>query len=132
MKSLALWSGSVHSVDYQQRRKFRFAGDNVGYSRDGARRNSACGTGGKVISAGAVGRCSARAILVPSRDENSLWHTLARNLREHYLVIALTIGCSLIGVVMFGTLAGSMLPFILRTCGLDPASASASVRCHAR
>ena len=40
-------------------------------------------------------------------------------------MIALTIGCSLIGVVMFGTLAGSMLPFILRSCGLDPASASA-------
>ena len=40
-------------------------------------------------------------------------------------IVALTIGCSLIGVVMFGTTAGSMLPFILRRCGLDPASASA-------
>jgi magnesium transporter len=40
-------------------------------------------------------------------------------------VIALTIGCSLIGVVLFGTLAGPMLPFVLRRCGLDPASASA-------
>src|SRR5882724_868497 len=54
-----------------------------------------------------------------------LWHTLRGTYGEHYLVIALTIGCSLIGVVLFGTLAGSMLPFILRTCGLDPASASA-------
>jgi magnesium transporter len=54
-----------------------------------------------------------------------LWHALRGTYGEHYLVIALTIGCSLIGVVMFGTLAGSMLPFILRTCGLDPASASA-------
>jgi magnesium transporter len=54
-----------------------------------------------------------------------LWHTLRGTYGEHYLVIALTIGCSLIGVVMFGTLAGSMLPFILRSCGLDPASASA-------
>ena len=43
----------------------------------------------------------------------------------HYLVVALTIGCSLVGVVLFGTTAGSMLPFILRRCGLDPASASA-------
>ena len=32
---------------------------------------------------------------------------------------------SLIGVVMFGTLAGSMLPFVLRRFGVDPASASA-------
>jgi len=31
----------------------------------------------------------------------------------------------LIGVVSFGTIAGSMLPFILRRCGLNPASASA-------
>src|SRR5713101_9477001 len=54
-----------------------------------------------------------------------LWHGLRGTYGEHYLVIALTIGCSLIGVVMFGTLAGSMLPFILRSCGLDPASASA-------
>ncbi|MBV9939718.1 MAG: magnesium transporter, partial [Acidobacteriaceae bacterium] len=41
------------------------------------------------------------------------------------LLIALTIACSLIGVVTFGTIAGSMLPFILRRFGLDPASASA-------
>jgi magnesium transporter len=54
-----------------------------------------------------------------------LWHTVRGTYGEHYVVIALTIGCSLIGVVMFGTLAGSMLPFILRRCGLDPASASA-------
>src|SRR5215472_16408054 len=54
-----------------------------------------------------------------------LWHAARNSYGEHYLVIALTIGCSLIGVVTFGTLAGSMLPFILRTCGLDPASASA-------
>jgi magnesium transporter len=54
-----------------------------------------------------------------------LWHVLRGTYGEHYGIIALTIGCSLIGVVMFGTLAGSMLPFILRRCGLDPASASA-------
>ena len=38
--------------------------------------------------------------------------------------IGLTIGCSLIGVVLFGTIAGGMLPFVLRACNLDPASAS--------
>ncbi|HXY11789.1 MAG TPA: magnesium transporter [Terriglobales bacterium] len=41
------------------------------------------------------------------------------------LILAGTILCSLIGVVTFGTIAGSMLPFILRRCGLNPASASA-------
>ena len=54
-----------------------------------------------------------------------LWHTIRGTYGEHYLIVALTIGCSLIGVVTFGTIAGSMLPFILRSCGLDPASASA-------
>src|SRR5215475_484464 len=54
-----------------------------------------------------------------------LWHTLRGSYGPHYLVVALTIGCSLVGVVLFGTTAGSMLPFILRRCGLDPASASA-------
>ncbi len=54
-----------------------------------------------------------------------LWHALRGTYGPHYVVVALTIGCSLIGVVMFGTSAGSMLPFLLRRCGLDPASASA-------
>jgi magnesium transporter len=43
----------------------------------------------------------------------------------HYLLVALTIGLSLIGIVAFGSLAGSMLPFLLKRIGFDPASASA-------
>jgi len=44
---------------------------------------------------------------------------------EHYLLVALTVSSSLIGVVTWGTLAGSMLPLLLRRLGFDPASASA-------
>jgi len=44
---------------------------------------------------------------------------------QHYLLVAMTVGASLVGVVLFGTLAGAMLPFVLRRLGLDPASASA-------
>jgi len=40
-------------------------------------------------------------------------------------LVALTVGAALVGVVTFGSLAGSMLPFILRRLGFDPASASA-------
>jgi magnesium transporter len=40
-------------------------------------------------------------------------------------LMGLTIAISLLGVVLFGTIAGSMLPFLLRRAGLDPASASA-------
>ena len=39
--------------------------------------------------------------------------------------MALTVALSLIGVVLFGTVTGSMLPIILRRLGFDPASASA-------
>jgi len=44
---------------------------------------------------------------------------------EYHLLVATTIGMTLIGVVTFGSLAGSMLPFVLRRAGFDPASASA-------
>lgn len=44
---------------------------------------------------------------------------------DHYMLVAICLACSLIGVVLFGTLVGSMLPFILRKLRLDPASASA-------
>jgi len=44
---------------------------------------------------------------------------------QHYLLVAFTVGTSLVGVVLFGSLAGSMLPFVLRRLGFDPASASA-------
>jgi magnesium transporter len=43
----------------------------------------------------------------------------------HHLLVAATVSLSLIGVVLFGSLAGSMLPFVLRRIGFDPASASA-------
>jgi magnesium transporter len=44
---------------------------------------------------------------------------------EHYLLLALTVAVSLVGVVLWGTLSGSALPFLLRSIGFDPASASA-------
>jgi magnesium transporter len=54
-----------------------------------------------------------------------LWQAAWQPYGEHYFLVALTVGFSLIGVVLFGSLAGSMLPFVLRRVGLDPASASA-------
>jgi magnesium transporter len=54
-----------------------------------------------------------------------IWQAVAKTYGEHYMLVALTITLSLIGIVTFGSLTGSMLPFILRRCGVDPASASA-------
>src|SRR6185295_18429518 len=53
------------------------------------------------------------------------WPARATLYGEHYLLIATTVALSLIGVVTFGTLTGSMLPFVLRRLGFDPAAASA-------
>jgi magnesium transporter len=55
----------------------------------------------------------------------TLWHAITGIYGEHYLLVALTVFVSLIGVVTFGTITGSILPFILRRLGFDPASASA-------
>jgi len=43
----------------------------------------------------------------------------------HWLLIAITIFFSLIGIVVWGTLSGSMVPMILKKCGVDPATSSA-------
>ena len=54
-----------------------------------------------------------------------LWEVLFHSYGVHHILVAYTIAGSVIGVVTWGTLAGSMLPFLLRRFGLDPASASA-------
>ena len=55
----------------------------------------------------------------------TVWSQLFHLYGPHWPLIALTIFFSLIGVVMWGTFSGSMLPFVLRRVGLDPATASA-------
>src|SRR2546428_64824 len=47
------------------------------------------------------------------------------NYGPHWVLVALAVGFALVGVVTFGSLAGAMLPFVLRRLGFDPASASA-------
>jgi len=54
-----------------------------------------------------------------------LWHWIGGAYGQHYGLVAITVALSLVGVVLWGTLAGAMLPFALRRLGLDPASASA-------
>ncbi len=55
-----------------------------------------------------------------------LWQHLGLyNYGAHHWLVALTVGTALVGIVAFGSLAGSMLPFILKRLGFDPASASA-------
>lgn len=52
---------------------------------------------------------------------NSIFHTYG----DHGVLIGLTVGLSLIGVVLWGTVSGSMLPIVLKKLGADPATSSA-------
>ncbi|WP_224367284.1 magnesium transporter [Hyalangium versicolor] len=54
-----------------------------------------------------------------------LWPGREQLYGPHYVWVGIAVGFSVIGVVTFGTLCGSMLPFLLRRLGLDPAAASA-------
>ncbi len=61
----------------------------------------------------------------------AVWHQLMAHgviqdlYGPHWLLIGFSIGFSLIGVVLWGTLAGSMLPLLLKRLGADPAASSA-------
>lgn len=55
----------------------------------------------------------------------TIWSTFSDIYGAHWLLIAITIGLSLIGVVLWGTLTGGILPLILKRLGADPATSSA-------
>ncbi|HCY76522.1 MAG: magnesium transporter [Ignavibacterium sp.] len=54
-----------------------------------------------------------------------VWQMASHIYGEYWLYVAITVSISLVGVVIWGTLMGSMLPFILKKLGFDPASSSA-------
>jgi magnesium transporter len=54
-----------------------------------------------------------------------LWSNFVASYGPHWILIGFTVGFSLVGVVLWGTLMGSLLPLILKRLGLDPAVSSA-------
>jgi magnesium transporter len=54
-----------------------------------------------------------------------LWSMFSSVYGPHWLLIGLTVGFSLVGVVLWGTISGSMLPFLLKRFKADPAASSA-------
>ena len=54
----------------------------------------------------------------------SIWHSFSDIFGDHYIRIGLTVGFSLSGIVLWGTLMGSMLPLLLKKLGADPATSS--------
>jgi magnesium transporter len=55
----------------------------------------------------------------------TLWSSFSTIYGPHWFLIACTVGFSLIGVVLWGSLAGSMLPLLMKKLKLDPATSSA-------
>jgi len=53
------------------------------------------------------------------------WQAFAHAYGDYWLLVGAVVSLSLIGVVLWGSVVGSMLPFILRRLGADPASSSA-------
>jgi magnesium transporter len=55
----------------------------------------------------------------------TVWSQFSNLYGEHWLLIAVSVAVSLVGVVLWGTVSGSMLPFLLKRLGFDPATSSA-------
>jgi magnesium transporter len=55
----------------------------------------------------------------------TLWSAFSTIYGPHWFLVAITVSVSLVGVVLWGTLTGSLLPFLLRRLGFDPAASSA-------
>ena len=55
----------------------------------------------------------------------TLWSAFSDIYGAHWLLVAITVSVSLVGVVLWGTLSGSLLPFLLKRLGFDPAASSA-------
>jgi magnesium transporter len=55
----------------------------------------------------------------------TVWSAFSDIYGEHWLLVAITVGVTLLGIVLWGTLVGSLLPFGLRRLGFDPAASSA-------
>jgi hypothetical protein len=110
--------------------KFGIAGLDPGHPRNGTGRSHSTGLVAR-HPARSRGRIDVR--MHPRKHRHGPHPGVAGDLvrsgqttiRPHYVLVAATVGASVVGVVLFGTIAGSMLPFVLRRMSLDPASASA-------
>jgi magnesium transporter len=88
------------------------------------------GAAARLVARGAarvlLGACRSAVILATIGMIRVLvWESIFHTYGPHAGSLAVTVGVALVGVVLWGTLVGSMLPFLLRRLRFDPASASA-------
>jgi magnesium transporter len=55
----------------------------------------------------------------------AVWSAFSQIYGPHWVLVGITVSLSLVGIVLWGTLSGSMLPFLLKSLGFDPATSSA-------
>jgi magnesium transporter len=55
----------------------------------------------------------------------AVWSMFSTIYGPHWMLVAITVGVALVGIVLWGSLMGSMLPLIIKKCGADPATSSA-------
>lgn len=78
-----------------------------------------------LVREAATGVCLGLILGVVGALRIYLWPSAQETYGANFDLLALTVGTSVIGVILWGTITGSMLPFILRRLKLDPATASA-------
>ncbi len=54
-----------------------------------------------------------------------IWNAVNPIYGEHYILVGITVGVTLIFIVLWGTLCGAMLPIVIKKLGFDPATSSA-------
>lgn len=54
-----------------------------------------------------------------------IWSQFSDIYGPHWMLVGATVGCALVGIVLWGSLMGSMLPLLLKRLGFDPATSSA-------
>jgi magnesium transporter len=114
----------VHPAHHLERRQRRLAGVDAGDSRDGAGRGEAR----RLVAGGAArsvpGRRDGALLAAIGFLRVELWEWVFHSYGSHSMLVGITVGASVLGVVTFGTVAGRAAADPPRV-GLDPASASA-------
>jgi magnesium transporter len=72
-----------------------------------------------------IGICLGAILSIIGFLRITIWQATSSIYGEYWFLIGITVSFSLIGVVVWGTISGSMLPFILKKLNLDPATSSA-------
>ena len=125
-------AGAVRAADHLERRQLRIAGGDARHPRAGARRGRPARLVARDAPRGAR-RAGARRILGSIGFLRiTLWSAFSDIYGPHWLLVAMTVAIALVGVVLWGTLSGSLLPFAAQAARLRSGGIVGAVRGDAR